>query len=262
MAAVTASGVMAGRMRSVGAVLGVLVLWELAGRLMSSGATSLLPPPTVLVGYVTENMPILLVAMRPTLIEAIAGFALGAGISIFVAAVFLKYRTVEAATSNLLVMLHSLPMLAIIPLLVIWFGIGYTPKIIIAALATFFPVLNGALRGLRSAETGTLELMHLLDASAAQVLFKVRIPASLPYIFAGLKIAAPQAILGATVAEWIGSRSGLGSQILMALLNYNVPLLWACMVICALLAAAGFSLIVLVEYLLIGRRAEPGASGE
>jgi NitT/TauT family transport system permease protein len=250
------------RLRSGLAVITVLLIWEAAGRLFFNDPAGLLPPPTRLVGYIADNAALLSVAVRPTLIEAVIGFFAGASISIFMAAVFVRYRSVEAAMSNLLVLLHSLPMLAIIPLLVIWFGVGFTPKIIIAALATFFPVLNGAMRGLRSADRSTLELMHLLDASALQTLFKVRIPASLPYIFAGLKIAAPQAVLGATVAEWIGSRSGLGSQILMALLNFDVPLLWACMAACALMAAAGFLLILLAEHLVIGRRAEPGRVGE
>jgi len=244
-------------MRSLAAVLLVLAVWEGAARLFSPGLNPIIPPPTLLVTYVADHLGLLFVVMRPTVIEAVAGFAIGSAISIVMAALFVRFRGVEAAMSNTLVLIHSLPMLAIIPLLVIWFGIGYTPKIIIAALATFFPVLNGALRGLRSADRSTLELMHLLDASGLQTLFKVRIPASLPYIFAGLKIAAPQAVLGATVAEWIGSREGLGSQILMALLNYDVPLLWACMVLCAMMAATGFCTILAVEYIVIGRRAEP-----
>lgn len=248
------------RLRSAAAVLLVLAVWEAAARAFSSGLNPVIPPPSVLVTYVVDHLGLLLVVMQPTVIEAVAGFFIGATFSIVLAAIFVRYRGVEAAMSNTLVLIHSLPMLAIIPLLVIWFGIGYTPKIVIAALATFFPVLNGALRGLRSADRSTLELMHLLNASTVQTLLKVRIPASLPYIFAGLKIAAPQAVLGATVAEWIGSRAGLGAQILMALLNYDVPLLWACMVLCALMAATGFCIILGVEYLVLGRRAEPAGA--
>jgi len=257
MAAIALAPQMNKRLRAAGTILMILAAWELAARLFSPGVNPIIPPPTILVSYVTNHTSLLLVAIQPTLIEALAGFFIGAGISIVLAIIFVRWPIVEAALGNSVVLLHSLPMLAIIPLLVIWFGIGYTPKIIIAALATFFPVLNGALRGLRSADRSTLELMHILDAHWLQTLVKVKIPFSLPYIFAGLKIAAPQAVLGATVAEWIGSRSGLGSQILIALLNYDVPLLWACMVTCALMAAAGFCIILLVEYLVIGRRAEP-----
>jgi len=245
------------RLRATGTILAILLAWEVAARLFVPGANPIIPPPTVLVTYLADHASILALAIRPTLIEASAGFVIGSLISVILAIIFVRWPTIEAALGNSVVLLHSLPMLAIIPLLVIWFGIGYTPKIIIAALATFFPVLNGAVRGLRSADRSMLELMHILDAHWLQTLVKVKIPASLPYIFAGLKIAAPQAVLGATVAEWIGSRAGLGSQILIALLNYDVPLLWACMVVCALMAAAGFCLIVLVEYLVIGRRAEP-----
>jgi NitT/TauT family transport system permease protein len=244
------------RLRGAVAILLILALWEVAARLFVPGINPIIPPPTRLIGYVAEHTGLLLMAVQPTIVAAISGFCIGAGISIILAVIFVRFPTVEAALANSVVLLHALPMLAIIPLLVIWFGIGYTPKIIIAALATFFPVLNGALRGLRSSDRSTLELMHILDAHWLQTLVKVKIPFALPYIFAGLKIAAPQAVLGATVAEWIGSRSGLGSQILIALLNYDVPLLWACMVACALLAATGFCLILLVEYLVIGRRAE------
>ncbi|WEJ58719.1 ABC transporter permease [Devosia sp. FJ2-5-3] len=257
MSAIAITPKTSGRLRSLTAVLLVLAVWELAARLFAPGPTPIIPPPTILVTYVADHLGLLAVVVRPTLIEAVSGFCIGAAFSIVMAAIFVRYRGVEAALSNTLVLIHSLPMLAIIPLLVIWFGIGYTPKIVVAALATFFPVLNGALRGLRSADRSTLELMHLLNATGMQTLLKVRIPSSLPYIFAGLKIAAPQAVLGATVAEWIGSREGLGSQILMALLNYDVPLLWACMVLCAVMAALGFCIIVAIEYLVIGRRAEP-----
>lgn len=245
------------KLRAAGVILLILAAWEIAARLFVPGVNPIIPPPTRLAEYVASHTSLLLMAVQPTIISAISGFCIGAGISIVLAVIFVRFPTVEAALANSVVLLHALPMLAIIPLLVIWFGIGYTPKIIIAALATFFPVLNGALRGLRSSERPTLELMHILDAHWLQTLVKVKIPFALPYIFAGLKIAAPQAVLGATVAEWIGSRSGLGSQILIALLNYDVPLLWACMVACALLAATAFCLILLVEYLVIGRRAEP-----
>lgn len=252
-----AEGITPQRLRAMAGVLLVLLAWEAGARLFVPGLNPIIPPPSVLAGYVGDRLPALAIAIQPTLIEALAGFFIGAGISVLLAIAFVRYPAVEATLSNPVVLLHSLPMLAIIPLLVMWFGIGYTPKIIIAALATFFPVLNGALRGLRSADHAMLELMHILDAHWLQTLVKVKIPASLPYIFAGLKIAAPQAVLGATVAEWIGSRAGLGSQILIALLNYDVPLLWACMVTCAVLAGSGFVLIVAIEYLVTGRRSEP-----
>jgi NitT/TauT family transport system permease protein len=247
------------RVRGFLGLCSLLLFWEFAARYFGAGANPVIPPPTILAGYFYENLSFLIVAVQPTLIEAVAGFFIGAGISIVLAILFVRYPTVEATLSNSVVMLHCLPLLAIVPLLVIWFGIGFTPKIIMASLATFFPVLNGALRGLRSAEQPMLDLMYILDAHWLQTLVKVRIPASLPYIFAGLKIAAPQAVLGATVAEWIGSRSGLGSQILIALLNYDVPLLWASMVMCAVVAGIGFCLVVMVEYLVVGRRSEPMA---
>ncbi|SFZ83060.1 NitT/TauT family transport system permease protein [Devosia enhydra] len=256
-AALTLAPPVSRRLKSLAAILILLALWEVAARLFVPGVNPIIPPPSVLVTYVARHAGLLLISVQPTIVAAISGFCIGASISIVLAVIFVRFPTVEAALANSVVLLHALPMLAIIPLLVIWFGIGYTPKIIIAALATFFPVLNGALRGLRSSERSTLELMHILDAHWLQTLTKVKIPFALPYIFAGLKIAAPQAVLGATVAEWIGSRSGLGSQILIALLNYDVPLLWACMVACALLAATGFCLILLIEYLVIGRRSEP-----
>lgn len=253
------TGTLLRRLRGGLGLVGALLAWELAARMFATEPVAIIPPPTLLAQYFLERLPFLLVAIQPTLLEASAGFVIGTAISLSLAVLFVRFPAVESALGNPVVLLHSLPMLAIVPLLVIWFGVGYTPKIIVAALATFFPVLNGALRGLRSADRPMLELMHILDASWLQVLAKVRIPASLPFIFAGLKIAAPQAVLGATVAEWIGSRAGLGSQILIALLNYDVPLLWACMVMCASVAGAGFGLVMLVEHLTIGRRTEPVA---
>jgi NitT/TauT family transport system permease protein len=146
-------------------------------------------------------------------------------------------------------------------LLVICLGNGYAPKIAIAAIATFFPVLVNASRGLKACDPQTLDMMHVLDASWTQTFLRVRFPMSLPYLFAGFKISAPAAVLGATVGEWIGSRTGMGALILSSMFNFDVLMLWATMLLSALIALSGFLFFAALERLTVGRWSE-SAAGE
>ena len=244
------------RLRAVGLILAGLAAWEVAAR-SAAGPITVVPWPSAIVGGLLAKPWIYLDGAQPTLISAALGLALGTAFAWGMAVSFARSRKVEESLYNLVVILHGLPFLAIIPLLVIWMGNGYAPKITIAALATFFPVLVNATRGLKAADNAGLDLFRLLNASWTQELLKLRVPLCLPYAFAGLKIAAPNAILGATIAEWIGSRYGLGAMILNAMFNFDVITLWATMLVCTSVALAAFGLFVLLERLTVGRWAQP-----
>jgi hypothetical protein len=136
-------------------------------------------------------------------------------------------------------------------ILVLLFGNGYAPKIIIAALISFFPTLVNMVRGLESVEPNAVELMRVLSASPAQVFWKLRVPSSLPFLFAALKIAATSCVIGAIVSEWIGADTGLGYLITVSTFEFRTGLLYAAMVVGSAMALALFGAVILVERLVV-----------
>ena len=142
----------------------------------------------------------------------------------------------EGGVMTLAILVKSTPMVAIAPLLTIWLGFGVLPKIIITALMTFFPVLVNVLSGLQHPDPALLDLFQSWRASRWQIFLNLRLPSSLPYLFAALKISAPLALIGAVVAEWTGASGGLGRTMWLAYTNLNLPFLFAAIFV---LAAAG-----------------------
>lgn len=143
--------------------------------------------------------------------------------------------------------MHTIPIIAVAPILVLLFGNGYTPKIIIAAMICFFPTLVNMVRGLKAVSPAALELMQVLSATKAEIFWKLRLQSSLPFLFAALKIAATTCVIGAIVGEWIGSSFGLGALIIEATYNFRSSLLYATVFVAALLAVLLFSVVSLLE---------------
>lgn len=209
------------------------------------------PSPGEVWTAMQENKDLLLANLWPTTIEAIVGFLVGNVFAVALAIVFVHSRTTQQALFPLAVVLKTLPIVAIAPVLVLMLGNGYTPKIIIAALITFFPTLVNVTRGLNAIDNQQLELFRILSANRLQVFTKLRVYATAPYLFSALKIAAPSAVIGAIIAEWIGSEEGLGALIVQATYNFRTPLLYATMVVASLLAILLVILIEVAERLLV-----------
>jgi NitT/TauT family transport system permease protein len=237
-------------------LIALAAIWEISARLIPQRVT-IVPSPSAIFVALFQNYSLFLVAIPPTLVEAAAGFVIGCCLALGLAVVFVRWSAAEDALYNLAVTLHSVPYLAIVPLLVIWLGNGFAPKIAIAAIATFFPVLVNATRGLKASDPQALDMMHVLNASWTQTFVMLRLPMSLPYLFAAIKISAPAAVLGAIIGEWIGSRSGIGALILSSMFNFDVLMLWATMLVSALIALSGFLLFVGLERVTVGSWAEP-----
>ncbi len=238
----------------------LLAAWEIAALLIPQRVT-VFPAPSLIAQTLIDNASTFVEAVQPTAIEATIGLVIACIASIALAAAFVRSRALEEGLYNVAVMMHSIPVIAIIPILVIWLGTGYAPKIAVAALASFFPILVNTTRGLQIVDEQLLEYMQVLDASWWQTLRIVRWPTALPYLYAALKIGAPSAVLGATIGEWIGSQTGLGYQILSAMFNFDPPMLWATMVVCAAVALAGFGLFALLEHVTVGSWADADGSG-
>ncbi|MEX2372320.1 MAG: ABC transporter permease subunit, partial [Dehalococcoidia bacterium] len=137
------------------------------------------------------------------------------------------------------------PIVAVYPLLVIWFGFGLGPRVVVAALITFFPMLVNAVVGLRAVDPRALDVMRVLDASRAQVFWRLRLPSSLPYVFAALRISVPLSLIGAVVAEFLSGSAGMGQLILIANGDFDTAALFGAVFV---LAAAGIGLTAAVSY--------------
>jgi ABC-type nitrate/sulfonate/bicarbonate transport system permease component len=175
-----------------------------------------------------------------TVEEAALGFAVAVVLAVVIALAGERYRPLAASLQRLAIGVYSLPLIALAPALVLWTGSGLTTKVIIAALAAFFPVLINLTQALRTTNPNALELMRSGGASSWQVFRRVELPYALPVLFAAFTIAAPAAILGAMLAEWVGANSGLGIQLLNSMQSDDVPELYASLAVASLLSLAAW----------------------
>ena len=234
--------------RHIPAVLVIVVLLvagELAARL--GWLPVFLPPPSALLQAAWAQPGLLVTNAGSTAMTALAGFAVAAAVAASAAccAVVLSAAWQPLYTGGLV--LQSIPLIAAAPLLGVWLGGGATLQILIAALSSQFPILVGAMQGLRAATAGQHDLMQVLSASRLQTLRYVMLPMAAPYIFAGLKIAAPGAVLGAITGEWTGSERGLGTVMLYALFSYDIIKVWLSVLAVCALAAASYAIMAMVE---------------
>jgi NitT/TauT family transport system permease protein len=238
------------RWPAIAAVCGVILLWQLIVWGFSVPTYMAPSPGDVLYAFRSEGH-LLWANFWPTVGEALAGFAAGNLCAILLAIWFVHSRTAERAFFPIAVFMHTIPIIAVAPILVLIFGNGVTPKIIIAAMICFFPTLVNMVRGLKAVHPATLDLMRVLSASRSEIFWKVRLQSSLPFLFAALKIASTTCVIGAIVGEWIGSSFGLGALIIEATYNFRSPLLYATVFTAALLAVLLFTIVSVAEARLI-----------
>ncbi len=231
-------------------ILAILGYWELHIRLFNV-PHYLMPAPSDVGRALVEEWPTLQRNVTTTLIEAVGGFVLGNGIAILMAILFVHNRPTERALYPVAVAIRTIPIIAIAPILVLLLGNGYAPKIVIAALISFFPTLVNMVRGLQAAEPSALELMRVLSATRSQVFFKLRLPSSLPFLFSALKIATTSSVIGAIVSEWIGADTGLGYLIIVATFEFRTGLLYSTMAVGSAVALVFFLSIVLLERFIV-----------
>ena len=149
-----------------------------------------------------------------TVFEVLIGFFIGSTVGLVLGTIISQFRILEATLRIYLIAIQSLPKIALAPIIVLWFGFGLTSKVVIICLLTFFPLLINSMAGFKAVDSERLELMRALGANPWQIFWKVRLPSALPYIFAGLDMAAVFAVVGAIVGEFVGAQRGLGTLIL------------------------------------------------
>ena len=190
-----------------------------------------------------------------TLGEVLAGFGVGACAGIVVGYVLARLPVVERLLAPYIVGAQATPILAIAPLLALWFGPGLTAKVVICSLIVFFPIAIATMVGIRAVDARLLELAHSLRATRTQIVRTLEIPAALPSIFGGLRVGVTLAVVGAIVGEWAGADRGLGLLVNIARGSlFDTPLLFATLVTIALLGITLYALVVLAERLLVKPR--------
>ncbi len=194
---------------------GFLAFWEITVRLLGTPAY-ILPTPSRVVITLVGQAGLLWRDALVTGSEMLGGLLIGTAAGIGVSLVMAQSRRLEQALGPLLVVAQALPVFAIAPLLVVWFGFGIASKLAMAGLIIFFPVSTSLFEGLRRTDEGLIDLARLNRASRRDTLFLLRLPAAMPALASGLRVAAAVAPLGAVVGEWVGSSSGLGLVMLHA----------------------------------------------
>jgi NitT/TauT family transport system permease protein len=234
----------------------VLVAWK-ALVVVTGLPPYILPPPESVAGrFVTAwTDGTIEPHLATTLVEIALGFAVGASLGLVVGYALARSALVERVLSPYLVAAQATPILALAPLLALWFGPGLLGKVIICALIVFFPVAVSTMVGIRSVDARILELGRSLRATPRQVLLTLEIPAALPNILGGLRVGVTLAVVGAIVAEWAGAERGLGVLLNLARQSlFDIPLVFATLLTIALVGIGLYLVVVAVERRLVGAR--------
>lgn len=226
--------------------LSILLAWQFL--LPLSGVPAFIAPtPTKILSVFFTQTDLILSNFWPTATEALAGFFFGNLSAVLFAILFTYARYVRMAYFPVVLFFNTIPILALSPIIILIFGLGMTPKIIIAAIICFFPTLVNMIRGLESATANEDELFRMLSATRFETFLRLHLPRSLPMLFSSLRIATATAVIGAIVGEWIGSDKGLGALIIQATFNYQSDRLYAAIVASSSLSIALFALVALTE---------------
>ncbi|MGB3539184.1 MAG: ABC transporter permease [Mesorhizobium sp.] len=242
--------------------VGTLVLaWELYARFSGISPTTL-PAPSRVLAQAMQHRQALFDNTLPTIRATLFGFACSL-VAAFVFSVLVDFfRPLRRALFPVFIISQTLPLIAIAPLVVLWFGFGLAPKIMLVALVTFFPMLVALAQGYEATDTDIQSLLASMGASRLKIFRLARLPSALPYFFAGLRISITYAVVGAIFAEYAGAAKGLGIYILNAKNNFRPDLVLAAVLVSASLTLVLFGLTLLVQRLVmpwdrLGERRRP-----
>ena len=203
-----------------------------------------LPAPSAIARELVESRALLWGHTLVTLKEVALGFMVALGAGVLLATLIAYSRVLERSIYPIVIASQTIPIIAIAPLLLIWVGYGTTPKVIVVALISFYPIAVNTVDGLKSVDPDMVNMMRTLGASRLQVFSKLQVPTSLPFMFSGIKIGISVSVIAAVIGEWVGASAGLGY-----LITYSQPLFLTSRVFAAIvvLSAMGISLFVLAS---------------
>lgn len=210
--------------------IGFILIWECLIRILHL-PNYILPTPLEVFRSLINNASLITLQTLPTLTEILLGLFLGIILGVGIALSMCLFRTIHAFLLPLLLVSQALPVFAVAPLLVLWFGYGITAKIITTTFMLFFPITSNFLDGLNQTPENYLNLAKIMNSSRWQILYQIRIPAGLPNLASGIRLATAMAPLGAIIGEWVGSNQGLGFLLLNANAQMQIDLMFAVLLV-------------------------------
>ena len=238
------------RLTPFAGVLVFLVVWETAV-IVTKAPAYLLPPPTVIFQTFVDEFAKLAFHGWVTLYEMLLGYGLAVAVAIPLAIAITSSERFDRFTMPTLLFFQVVPKVAVAPLFLVWFGVGAMPKVLVAFLISFFPIVIDAAVGLRSMSAEMRDLARSMGATRMQLFAQFRLPTSLPYLFSGLKVAATLAVAGAVVGEFVGADKGLGYLLLVTNSNLETALMFATLFALTLIGLLFFYAVEFLEALLI-----------
>ncbi len=227
---------------------GLVAVWELLVQLLDARPW-ILPAPSGIWNAFMDTRGLLPAHIRTTGLEAVVGLAVAATVGIALAVAISSVALVRRVLYPIVVVSQTIPMIVLAPLLVIWLGFGMTPKVVVVALVGFFPIVVSTVDGLDGADREMVALVRSMGASKLDELRHILIPSAIPAFFAGLKIAAAYAVIGAVIGEWVGAKEGLGIFITRSQASFRTDQIFVAIVVIALLSIALFGAVHLLARL-------------
>ncbi|MBW3110665.1 MULTISPECIES: ABC transporter permease [Bacillaceae] len=228
----------------------LFIIWEVSIRVFEVPAW-LMPPPSDIWAEGIASWPVFKGHLASTTTLTIAGFVIGCSIGIGTAVGLHLLPKVKEAIYPLMILSQNIPIIVLAPLLVIWFGFGLLPKIIVITLICFFPVAVSALDGFRQTNAEYILYMKMSGASKGQIFRKVEWPHALPSIFSGLKISATYSVMGAVISEWLGAQKGIGVYMTLASSSFRTDRVFVAIFMIMLLSLVFFGIILLLEKFMV-----------
>lgn len=236
--------------RPVSVIILFIIVWEVACQAFEI-PTWLLPPPSDIWNEAINGWGQYSKHISSTVQLAVVGFLVGSSIGIIVAILLYLIPFMRDAFYPVLIISQNIPVIVSAPLLIIWFGFGMLPKVIIITLVCFFPITIAALDGFRQTNRDWLHYMQMAGASKLQIFKKLEWPHALPAVFSGLKISATYSVMGAVISEWLGANKGIGVYMTLASSSFRTDRVFVAIILVIILSLLFFSLIVYIEKKLV-----------
>lgn len=228
----------------------ILVIWEGAVRLFNTPSW-LLPAPSGILAEAFTGYDRFLPHLQSTIGLSVTGFIIGCSIGILVAVLLHLLPGTQEAVYPLLILSQNIPIIVLAPLLVIWFGFGWLPKLLVITLVCFFPVTIAAMGGFRHTSKEIKQYMLMAGGSRLQIFAKLEWPHALPALFSGLKISATYSVMGAVISEWLGAKKGIGVYMTLASSSFRTDRVFVAIFLIMILSMIFFLLIQLAEKWLV-----------
>lgn len=236
-------------------LLALFILWEVIVRWQEIPMW-LLPAPSAIVTEGFQSLSDFIPHILATIELTLVGLCIGASIGFIIALMLHRLPVVNRMIYPLLILSQNVPTIVLAPLLIIWFGFGLLPKLIIISLVCFFPIVVATMDGLKNTDPALKHYMQMMGATNGQTFWKLELPYALPSLFSGLKIAATYSVMGAVISEWLGAKKGIGVFMTYAQSSFRIDRVFVAIFTIMLLSMALFAIIQLLERTLVKGRAK------